>query len=188
MYRRNRVPGGTFFFTVTLADRGSGLLVAEVDRLREAFRVTRRERPFRIEAIVVLPEHLHAVWTLPPGHTDYPGRWRRIKACFSRASSLQGMPLAKSPHGEYLLWQRRYWEHTIGDDADLAHHVDYIHYNPVRHGLVERPRDWPYSSFHRYVRTGLLPVDWAAGALEDRGSHGEPGRRGPRALGRRTAT
>ena len=171
IYRRNLVPGGTYFFTVTLADRGSDRLVRHVGLLREAFRIARRERPFRIDAIVVLPDHLHAVWTLPADDADYPGRWRRIKADFSRCVAAIDPTLLKNRRGEYRLWQRRYWEHTIRNDTDLAHHIDYIHYNPVKHGLAERVRDWRFSSFHHYVRAGLLPEDWAGGPAD--AYHGE---------------
>ena len=166
LYRRNLVPGGTYFFTVTLADRGSDRLVRYVGLLREAFRITRRERPFRIDAIVVLPDHLHAVWTLPPDDADYPGRWRRIKADFSRRVAAVEPTVAKNRRGEYRLWQRRYWEHTIRNDTDLARHIDYVHFNPVKHGLVAQARDWRFSSFHRYVRAGLLPADWAGGLAD----------------------
>ena len=132
-YRRNFVPGGTYFFTVTLADRRSRMLVEHVRTLRHAFRISREERPFSVEAIVVLPDHLHTIMTLPEGDADFSGRWRRIKGLFSKrvASSAALRPNKK---GEYGLWQRRFWEHTIRDDADFAEHFDYIHFNPVRHG------------------------------------------------------
>jgi len=160
-YRRNRVPGGTYFFTVTLANRRSRILVEHIDELRASFREIRRERPFQIEAIVVLPDHLHTVWTLPENDTDYSSRWRALKSRFTRRLRAQGAPLLANSKGEYTLWQRRYWEHTIRDDEDLEKHLDYIHYNPVKHSLVSRTADWPYSSFHRYVRRGWLPRDWA---------------------------
>jgi putative transposase len=151
-YRRNFVPGGTYFFTITLADRRSEALVDHIGALRSAFRAARRERPFSIDAIAVLPDHLHAILTLPPNDTDFPGRWRRIKGHFSIALIQTGLDLKRLRNGDLALWQRRFWEHTIGDDRDFARHVDYIHFNPVKHGLVQRVRDWPDSSFHRYVR------------------------------------
>ena len=160
-YRRNRVPGGTYFFTVTLADRRSRILVEHIGELRASFRAIRRARPFQIEAIVVLPDHLHTIWTLPENDADYSSRWRAIKSRFTRRLRTQGAPLQANSKGEYALWQRRYWEHTIRDEDDLQKHVDYIHYNPVKHGLVNRVTDWPYSSFHRYVRRGWLSQDWA---------------------------
>src|ERR1700728_2577193 len=153
-YRRNFVPGGTYFFTVTLADRRARTLVDHVGALRAAFRTARRERPFAIDAIVILPEHLHAVMTLPPDDADFPGRWRRIKSLFTRSVATVGAVHPGKRKGEYALWQRRFWEHTIRDDGDLARHIDYIHINPLKHGLVSRVMDWPYSSFHRYVRQG----------------------------------
>ena len=160
-YRRNFVPGGTYFFTVTLRDRHSRLLVEHIDDLRAAYDRVRRERPFTTDAIVVLPDHLHCVWTLPPGDADYAGRWKAIKARFTGACRRAGVALARDAAGAYDLWQRRYWEHTIRDVRDLENHVNYIHYNPVKHGHANAPGDWPHSSFHRYVRDGLLSPDWA---------------------------
>jgi putative transposase len=174
-YRRNLVPGGTYFFTVTLVDRHSSALVDHIGALRAAFRAARRERPFDIDAIVILPEHLHAVLTLPAGDADFSGRWRRIKGHFSSYMIAAGASARRHPKGEFGLWQRRFWEHTIRDEGDFARHMDYIHFNPVRHGLVSRVREWPYSSFHRYVREGLLPVDWAGDVREIGTRFGEPG-------------
>jgi len=162
-YRRNLVPGGTYFFTLTVADRRSRILVDNITDLRTAFRIARHERPFAIDAIAILPEHLHVVMTLPPDDADYSARWRRIKSFFSRGVAKK-RGLKPNARGEYVLWQRRFWEHTIRNEADLERHVDYVHFNPVKHGLVSRVRDWPYSSFHRYVRLGLVPDDWAGDA------------------------
>jgi putative transposase len=159
-YRRNFVPGGTFFFTVTLADRESRALVEHIAALRAAFRVTRRERPYTIDAIVVLPDHLHVIFTLPDGDADFPARWRRIKSLFTRQIMRADAAVSRNCRGEYSLWQRRFWEHTVRDEQDFARHADYIHYNPVKHGLVSRVRDWPFSSFHAYVRRGWLSEDW----------------------------
>jgi putative transposase len=172
-YRRNFVPGGTYFFTVTLVDRNSKILVDRIDLLRGAFRVTRRERPFVIDAIVILPDHLHAIFSLPPGDSDFPGRWRRIKGHFSSALIESSTELKRRPNGDLALWQRRFWEHTIRDENDFARHVDYIHFNPVKHGLVQRVRDWPYSSFHRYVNDEVLPSDWAGDFGRIDGGFGE---------------
>ena len=172
-YRRNFVPGGTYFFTVTLANRKSKILVDHVDLLRDALRVARQERPFVIDAIVILPDHLHAIFKLPSGDPDFPGRWRRIKGHFSSALIGTSTQLRRRPNGDLALWQRRFWEHTIRDEEDFARHVDYIHCNPVKHGLVERVRDWPYSSFHRYVRDGILPDDWAGDVSEGGEKFGE---------------
>jgi len=173
-YRRNRVPGGTYFFTVTLADRRSQALVEHIALVRKAFRQVYRERPFRMEAVVVLPDHLHTVWTLPEGDDNYSRRWRAIKSRFTRLVRQAGVSLNPNAKGEYDLWQRRYWEHTIRDEDDLQRHVDYIHYNPVKHGLVKRVADWPYSSFHRYVRLGRLSPDWGSiQMLSHAGNFGE---------------
>jgi len=173
-YRRNFVPGGSFFFTVNLAERRLRLLTEHVDLLRKAFRSARTSHSFDIEAIVVLPDHLHAIWTLPPGDADFATRWRLIKSTFSR-----GLPRgeriseSRAAKGERGIWQRRYWEHTLRDERDLERHVDYIHYNPVKHGLVSRVQDWPHSSFHRYVRDGVYPADWAGDAADAGVSLGE---------------
>jgi putative transposase len=173
-FRRNFVPGGTYFFTVTLADRSSKILVERIEALRNAFRVDRRERPFVVDAIVVLPDHLHALLTLPPNDADFPGRWRRIKGHFSSDILKSGATVARAPNGELALWQRRFWEHTIRNEDDFVRHIDYIHFNPVKHGHVQRVADWPHSSFHRYVREGLLPNDWAGDAGETVDQFGEP--------------
>jgi putative transposase len=173
VYRRNFIPGGTFFFTVTLADRRSRVLVDRIDLLRNALRASRRERPFAIDAIVILPDHLHSIFTLPSDDPDFSGRWRRIKGHFSSALIDASIELKRRPNGDLALWQRRFWEHTIRDEADFARHVDYIHFNPVKHAFVRWVRDWPYSSFHRYVKDGILPNDWAGDAGQSGGSFGE---------------
>ena len=172
-YRRNLVKGGTYFFTVTLADRRSRGLTDHISALRAAFRSTRQAHPFTIDAVVVLPDHLHIVMTLPAGDADYPNRWRLIKRRFTDAVVNAGTAVARHPNGEIAFWQRRFWEHTIRDDEDLERHVDYIHFNPVKHGLAARVRDWPHSSFHRYVRQGLLPDDWAGDVSPGLGDFGE---------------
>jgi putative transposase len=160
-YRRNRVPGGTFFFTVNLLDRRSSLLVSEIVRLREAVAHTLRERPFHIDAWVVLPDHLHAMWTLPEGDDDYSGRWRAIKKRFSWAMpSIEARSQVQLGRAERGIWQRRFWEHTVRDERDFAAHMDYIHINPVKHGVASFPASWPFSSFHRAVRQGLYPAHW----------------------------
>lgn len=160
LYRRNRVPGGTYFFTLTLVDRSSSALVDHIGRLRDSFRTVRLRHPFASIAIVVLPDHLHAVWRLPDHDDRYAMRWRMIKAHFTRSLGVAGLTLPGRGNGERWLWARRFWEHTVRDGEDLARHVDYVHFNPVKHGLVARVADWPYSSFHREVARGALPADW----------------------------
>ncbi|PPQ16387.1 putative transposase [Bradyrhizobium shewense] len=161
-YRRNFVPGGSFFFTVNLLDRGQSLLTANIGLLRAAFRETRQRHPFTIDAIVVLPEHLHAVWTMPNGDADFAMRWRQIKSAFSRKLSPDELVSpSRAGKAERGVWQRRYWEHTIRDEEDYARHIDYVHINPVKHGLVDRVCDWAPSSFHRHVALGNYPPDWA---------------------------
>ena len=160
-YRRNFIRGGTYFFTVALIDRRANTLTNYVSELRQAFRACRAERPFSIDAVVILPDHLHVVMTLPPDDCDFPGRWKRIKGLFSRAVAERDRSVRPNARGDYAVWQRRFWEHTIRDDADFERHVDYVHYNPIKHGYVTRVADWPHSSFHRYVKLGVLPNDWA---------------------------
>jgi putative transposase len=163
-YRRNHVPGGTYFFTVTLLDRSSGLLVSHIDALRDSVRRTRNRAPFHIDAWVVLPDHMHCVWTLPAGDDDYTGRWRALKKGFSKAISVgEYRSAVRVRRRERGIWQRRFWEHTIRDERDYAVHLDYVHFNPVKHGLVGRVGDWPYSSFHWCVRRGIYPAQWGAG-------------------------
>jgi putative transposase len=169
-YRRNFIAGGTFFFTLTLADRTSRALVEHIEALRAAMRAIRHSRPFAIDAVVVLPEHMHVVMTLPQGDADYTNRWRLIKRRFTDAVMKSGTLVAHHRNGELALWQRRFWEHTIRDEDDFERHVDYVHFNPVKYGLVSRVSDWPYSSFHRYVRRGLLPSDWG-GDVSDLGAN-----------------
>jgi putative transposase len=161
-YRRSDIAGASYFFTVNLADRSLSLLTKHIELLRHAFEYTRERHSFTVEAIVILPEHIHAIWTLPEGDNDFSLRWRLIKTVFSR-SLPQAEPRSDSRRrkAERGIWQRRYWEHLIRGDADFAQHVDYIHINPVKHGLVTSVADWPHSSFHRYVRVGMLPKNWA---------------------------
>ena len=147
-YRRAKIEGGSYFFTLVLADRSSDLLVRHIGRPRHVYRSVQRSRPFVTVAICILPDHLHAVWTLPLGDADFATRWSLIKAGFSRGLPPARRSPSKLAKRENGLWQRRYWEHSIRDCVDLAKHVDYIHFNPVKHGLVTRVRDWPHSSFH----------------------------------------
>ncbi|QEW19386.1 Transposase [Marinibacterium anthonyi] len=152
-YRRLRIPGGTYYFTVRLARRGGTELTDHVDLLRAAYGITCRERPFRTRAIVVLPDHLHAIWTLPPGDADFSTRWRLIKTRFTRGLGWKAPRGASQAHkGDCGLWQRRFWEHAIRDGVDLRLHMDKCRDDPVRHGLVARARDWPLSSVHRVRR------------------------------------
>ena len=148
-HRRLFVAGGTYFFTVCLARRGGDLLVREVGALREAVRATRAERPFGIGAFVVLPDHLYCVWTLPEGDSDFPVRWRLIKARFSRAVPMAERRPSQIVRRERGVWQRRYWEHAVRDEDDYTRCVEYCWTNPVKHGFVGDPKDWRWSSFHR---------------------------------------
>ena len=163
-YRRSLAGGGTFFFTVNLANRKSALLIDEIDRLRRAFELVRTRHPFRMVAFCVLPEHMHTVWQLPQDDVQYGLRLGMIKRAFSSGlPSAAGRSASKIAKREKGLWQRRFWEHQIRDETDLQRHVDYIHFNPVKHGLVKQVRDWPHSSFHVHVERGMLRQDWAGG-------------------------
>ena len=166
-YRRAFVPGGTFFFTV-VTDRRAPILCDPPARiaLRRALCSGRERWPFQIEAIVLLPDHLHTIWSLPRGDTDYPTRWAWIKKEFTKAWLSGGrieLPVnaSRRRNRRHGVWQRRYWEHLVRDEVDLERHCDYIHYNPVKHGLVPCPADWPFSTFHRWVELDLYPRDWA---------------------------
>jgi putative transposase len=172
-YRRNVVRGGTFFFTVTLADRRSAMLVDHVGSLRNAFRKTRDRRPSAVDAIVILPDHLHTILTLPPGDSDFSGRWKAIKAAFTRTLLAKGAIIPRDRRGEYSLWQKRFWEHTIRDDKDFERCANYVHFNPVKHRLVLTPGEWPFSSLHRYIRAGILPPDWGGDDRADDIGFGE---------------
>jgi putative transposase len=167
-YRRNFVPGGTYFFTVVTHERRP-LFEADETRalLRAAIQTVRTERPFTIVAMVLLPEHLHCIWTLPEEDADYPTRWRQIKEEFTRsflAAGCQegGRSASRRRKGERGIWQRRFWEHTCKDQDDLNRCMDYTHWNPVKHGHVARVRDYPWSTFHRYVEEGVYPIDWGS--------------------------
>ena len=175
-YRRAFVAGGCWFFTANLLDRRSRLLVDRVDALRDATRRVRLRYPFHIDAWVVLPDHTHAVWTLPPDDMDFSARWRLIKSYFAKSLPKgEWLSPARRARGERGIWQRRFWEHLIRNDEDYRRHVEYCYINPMKHGLVARIADWPYSSFHRDVREGIFPADWAGEIIEgdDFGEAGE---------------
>jgi putative transposase len=173
-YRRNFVPGGSYFFTLNLADRHLRLLTEHIDLFRNAVRDVKVRHPFAVEATVVLPDHLHALWTLPEGDADFATRWRLIKAAFSRGlPSGDQVSRSRSNKGERGIWQRRYWEHTLRDELDFERHADYIHFNPVKYGHVKRVCDWPYSTFHEMVRRGIYPTDWAGDGGETTSDFGE---------------
>jgi putative transposase len=165
-YRRNYVEGGTYFFTV-VTYRRRPFLTTDLARehLRAAFQAEQSRRPFEVVAIVLLPDHLHTVWTLPRGDSNYPTRWRRIKEEFTQSYLAAGgsevwQTRSRREHAQRGIWQRRYWEHTIRDQRDLERACDYIHWNPKKHGLVTSIKDWPYSSFHRFVAAGQYERDW----------------------------
>ena len=150
LYRLSKAQGAAFFFTVTLADRQTSLLIDHIDVLRQAYQRVARDYPFQTMAICVLPNHLHALWQLPPNDNAYPLRWSLIKRYFSRElPANEQRSLSKIAKREKGIWQRRYWEHQIRDDDDMQNHINYIHFNPVKHGLVTNAADWPYSSYSK---------------------------------------
>jgi len=172
-YRRSQEKGGTYFFTVNLQSRKETYLTNYIEQLRESFRLVQQRDPFNVIAIVILPDHLHTIWLLPENDANYSARWKAIKSKFTRFLINEGVPLKKNKKGEYNLWQRRFWEHQIRDDLDLRRHVDYIHYNPVKHGHVAQVMDWRYSSFHRYVNNKYLKSNWCGLVNGDDGGFGE---------------
>jgi putative transposase len=165
-YIRPKVTGAPVFFTVALAKRGGDLLLREVALLRDVVRAVKAERPFEIVAWVVLPDHLHAVWQLPAGDRDYARRWGAIKARFSMGIAAGPLRPSHETRREKGIWQRRFWEHHIRDEADLAAHVRYCWGNPVKHGLVAHAVDWPHSSIHRDMRAGMVEAEWADSAVD----------------------
>ncbi|MFZ2852883.1 MAG: transposase [Rhodocyclaceae bacterium] len=168
-YRRAFVPGASYFFTLVTEKRRPIFAAAEaVAILRNAFRAVRLNRTFEVDAMVVLPDHLHCIWTLPPDDADFSTRWRLIKTWFTKHCdpALRLAPnCARLAKGEQALWQHRYWEHMLRDETDFIRHVEYIHFNPVKHGLVASVIDWPYSSFRRYVEAGVYSSDWGLGVM-----------------------
>jgi len=159
-YRRFLVPGGTYFFTVNLAAPGGRLLIDRIGDLRASYAEVTAEMPFTTRAIIVLPDHLHAIWTLPDGDADFPTRWKRIKRGFTvRVGESRARSLSKEKKGEAGIWQRRFWERVIRDEAALQMAQRYVWGNAVKHGYVSRAVDWPYSSLHREIRAGHVP-EW----------------------------
>jgi putative transposase len=175
-YRRAFVSGGCWFFTSNLLDRSRTLLTDHIDALREGTRRAQQAFPFHIDAVVVLPDHIHCIWTLPVGDGDFSMRWRLIKQHFSRSiRPEERLDAVRQRRGERGIWQRRFWEHLIRDEDDYARHVEYCYINPVKHGLVTRVSEWPHSSFHRDVAAGIFPADWG-------GDFNMPGEFGERAV------
>jgi putative transposase len=172
-YRRHRVASATYFFTVNLLDRNATLLIDHIDVLRQTVARVHTLMPFHIDGWVVLPDHLHCLWTLPEQDGDFPKRWQAIKMGFSRKIPPgESLSTSRRIRGERGIWQRRCWEHTIRDERDYATHMDYIHFNPVKHGYVTHPAEWKFSLFHRAVRQGLYPQTWAA-SNDDAAERGE---------------
>jgi putative transposase len=171
-YRRAKVHGGTYFFTVVT--HGRAPLLADnvaLETLGACFRECQERSPFTVDAIVVLPDHLHAIWSLPSGDADYSSRWAWIKKEFTKrrlAAGAQERSVSSARHNERRrgVWQPRFWEHVIEDSDDFDRHLDYIHFNPVKHGLVACPHEWQASSFHRWVRAGVYEREWACGGYD----------------------
>ncbi|CAM3177366.1 Transposase and inactivated derivatives [Legionella steigerwaltii] len=161
-YRRVLIPNASYFFTINLQDRRSNLLLHRIDALRAAFKTVQMRHPFYLDAIVILPDHYHMIMTLPEGDMNYSIRISLIKSAFSRQIDLgEKISQSRKNKRERGIWQRRYWEHVITNSKDYEHHVNYIHFNPVKHGYVVTPSDWRYSSIHRFISQGILKKDWA---------------------------
>jgi putative transposase len=171
-YRRFYIPKAIWFFTVNLAERKKNrLLIEKIDVLRDAFRYVKQRKPFHIDAIVIMPDHLHTIWTLPPDDCNFSVRWNMLKGSFSRAIDYgERISISRQKRRERGIWQCRLWAHLIEDQDDYNRHVDYIHWNPVKHVHVKNVFDWPYSSFHRYVKQGIYVADW--GQSENNGIDG----------------
>jgi putative transposase len=163
-YRRTHSPGASYFFTVVTHQRQPLFQASEnIQLLRTAFHHVKQKHPFALDAIVVLPDHLHALWTLPAGDANFSTRWRLIKEYVTRRVApiyRQTRSRSRLSKQEQAVWQRRFWEHQIQDERDFEQHFNYIHINPVKHGYVANPADWPYSSFRKYVQAGVYAADW----------------------------
>jgi putative transposase len=163
-YRRSNISGASYFFTVTLAERKRTLLIDHVDHLRDSIRKVKQNHPFDLDAMVVMPDHLHTIWTMPKNDADFSTRWALIKSAFSRNIDLgERISQSRQSKGERGIWQRRFWEHLIRDETDFKNHVDYIHYNPVKHGFVTSPAEWRWSSIHKFIRQGIVSPSWTVG-------------------------
>ncbi|MFW2177371.1 MULTISPECIES: REP-associated tyrosine transposase [unclassified Moraxella] len=164
-YRRNFQQGGTYFLTLCLADRKSDLLVENIATLRLAYQKIQDKMPFYTNAIVIMPDHIHLLWTLPVDDSDYSSRIKLLKNYFTRQLPLNlkhTSNLSRKDKNEQGIWQRRFWEHTIRDEFDYNSHVEYIYFNPVKHGYVKNVKDWQFSSFHRDVKKGIFTLDWGS--------------------------
>ena len=168
-YIRYRHPGGCYFFTVNLLERyPNDLLIRHISLLRESVKHVKEKYPFHIDGWVVLPDHMHCIWTLLDDDDDFATRWRLIKSHFAKSLPKdERRSSIRKKRGERGIWQRRYWEHFIRDSNDYQRHLDYLHYNPLKHGYVKRVADWPYSSFHRWVEHGVYPQEWGIGHVDD---------------------
>ena len=168
-YRRVWHPGGTYFFTVNLHRRkGNSLITDHIEELRQVVRSVKERFPFTIHGWLVLPEHMHVLMELPQGDSNFATRWRLIKSDFSKLNPKDEYRSdVRQRRGERGIWQRRYWEHLVRDEADFRAHIDYIHFNPVKHGHVGKVSDWPFSTFHRLVKQGVYPSDWVGGKEDE---------------------
>jgi putative transposase len=168
-YRRAWLKGGTYFFTVNLLKRhNNDLLVRHIDLLREVVRDVRVNHPFIIHGWVVLPDHLHCVTELPQDDDNFAIRWKLIKSNFSRRiDKTEWRSAVRERRGEPGIWQRRFWEHLISDERDFHSHMDCVHINPVKHGLVSRLQDWPYSTFHLLAKDGTYPINWGGDVVNE---------------------
>lgn len=173
-YRRSRSKGGCYFLTINLSNRKQSLLTQHIKALRRSFRKVKDRHHFHLDAIVVLPDHIHMIMTLPPNDSNYSKRVMLFKTHFTRQiPRVESISPSRASKGERGIWQRRFWEHLIRDEEDYINHINYIHYNPVKHGYVDRPVDWQYSSIHKYIKDGVLQTSWGSTAPIISGQFGE---------------
>ncbi|MFT5663035.1 MAG: putative transposase [Gammaproteobacteria bacterium] len=167
-YIRNRIKGGCYFFTVNLLERHQNhLLIEQIDLLRNVVRQVKHKYPFHIDGWVVLPEHMHFMFTLPQGDDDYATKIRPIKTLFSKnLPKTERRSTVRQKRGERGIWQRRFWEHSIRDESDYKAHMDYLHNNPVKHSHVEQVKDWSYSTFHHLIKCQVYPENWGGNIVE----------------------
>lgn len=162
-YRRDYTPGAAYFFTLTLKNRRADYLTTNINALKQAYYSVKQKYNFSTKAFVILPDHIHLLWKMQQDESNYSTPIRLIKTKFSNALLKMELPLFKNSAGKVNLWQNRFWEHRIKDEEDYQYYIDYIHYNPVKHGYVHKASDWPYSSIHHYINIGMLSSNWGVG-------------------------
>ena len=162
-YRRLTTKGACYFFTLNLQNRQQTLLTDHIDTLRNTINKVKHNHPFKLDALVILPEHLHILITLPRDDNNYAKRIMLIKTSFSRQlPKEENISKSRKSKRKRGIWQRRYWEHQIRNDEDYENHINYIHYNPVKHGYVNNANEWQYSTIHQYIKQGVITQNWGS--------------------------